>query len=228
MSTFKTTFFPTTQALQERMTVLLQNAFCKETDKDYAVVLSGGNTPLPVYEALSKQTKKASKHLHLCLSDERHVPYDDDQNNAAHILPMLNTFQIPEERFLRVNTNQTLLQSANQFDDELRAWQDRTMHFPLGLLGIGTDGHTASLFSADDVEKGKGHLAIPVTRPTPPDRISTTPEFLRQVEHIIILAAGTQKHEILHILQTAPETIPCGLALKACKNVEIWATKSTA
>lgn len=225
MKNIKTTTFATIATLQERMTALLADTFCAATNEDYAVVLSGGNTPLPVYEALSKQTATASKHVHVCLSDERHVPYDDPQNNASYLLPMLKAFDVPNDQFLRVDTRQSLQQAADQFDQGLRHWQNKNMRYPLGILGIGTDGHTASLFSAENVAQGAGHLAIPVTRPMPPDRISTTPEFLQQIERIIILAAGSSKQSILYTLKNEPETIPCGLALNANNHVEIWTTE---
>jgi 6-phosphogluconolactonase/glucosamine-6-phosphate isomerase/deaminase len=93
---------------------------------------------------------------------------------------------------------------------------------PLGLLGLGADGHTASLFNLQDAGRRDGRLAVPVVKTEKPDRISVTPTFLRKIDKIIILATGAEKKKRIQTLLAKPGTIPAGVALADHPDVEIW------
>jgi 6-phosphogluconolactonase len=214
--------FESSKALQDAVLQELTRLFCLETVDHFAVILSGGNTPLPVYRALAQSQITPSPALHLTLSDERYVPCHDPRNNASYVVPFMNQLNIRQDRLLRVDTTLSIQDAANRFDRNLHRWIGQRMQFPLGLLGIGTDGHTASLFSRDDIDAGKNRLAIAVKRPAPPDRISMTPAMLQRIQRIILLAAGAEKRDIIHTLLHAPETIPCGIALQQAPHVELW------
>src|SRR5690606_4295365 len=136
-------------------------------------------------------------------------------------MPMLTALGVPADRILRVKTELGHVESSKRFNKELESFFTKGT-FPLGFLGMGEDGHTASLFSLEDVRRGHGNWSIPITKETPPHRISVTRELLHRVERIIILLTGKAKLEMLDRLQKKPETIPAGLALLNHPDVSVW------
>ena len=222
MNPIKIRFFATRRILTDALTDELLHCFTLPEKDDYAVILSGGNTPLPVYENLGRIRAAASPHLHVTLSDERMVPPNDPQNNARYIHAFLNNLQIAPDRFLAVDTTRPIAQAANDFDARLRLWMARRIPIELAVLGLGPDGHTASLFSMEDIERGADSMAIPVCRTIPPHRVSLTPMVFNQCRRIIILAAGGEKMFMIRLLLGDPLSIPCGRAVRGCPCVELW------
>jgi 6-phosphogluconolactonase/glucosamine-6-phosphate isomerase/deaminase len=93
----------------------------------------------------------------------------------------------------------------------------------LGLLGLGADGHTASLFKSADLEAARGHLAIAVQRPDGRAAVSVTPDFLAQVEEIVFVVAGADKTPALQRLNARDPTLTAWCAVEHCTRVEVWA-----
>jgi 6-phosphogluconolactonase len=117
----------------------------------FTVALSGGSTPQPIYQALSEPDISDLvdwSHIHLFWGDERHVPHDHPDSNYRMVKEALldrsaisdkNIHQVPVERDARL--------SAFSYEEELRCFFDGSWpQFDLVFLGMGTDGHTASLF----------------------------------------------------------------------------------
>jgi len=197
-------------------------------------MLAGGRTPLEIYRRAAEEG--LSTEATLFLSDERYVPTDDPQSNYGAIAPFFNNVgqasslsihakgQTTEDRlealsyFMRIQTELSIEDAAQAFHNELNQLE----RIPLGLLGLGTDGHTASLFNLEDAALRDERLAISVIKIEKPDRISVTPTLLNRIERIIILATGAEKKEIIQILLSDPESIPAGVALADHPNVELW------
>jgi 6-phosphogluconolactonase/glucosamine-6-phosphate isomerase/deaminase len=185
-------------------------------------MLSGGKTPLEIYRRAATDTKGV-----LFLSDERYVPVTDPQSNYGTISPFFPSLG-------RIKTELPIEEAARAFHDDL----SRIERISLGLLGLGADGHTASLFTLKDAALRDERLAIPVrqSRVSVPlaqngrdarstftgQRISVTPALFHRIEKIIILATGAEKKEIIQTLLKKPETIPAGIALAGQPDVEIW------
>ncbi len=112
--------------------------------------------------------------------------------------------------------------SATRYHQDLRRFMNGNGRITLGLLGLGVDGHTASLFSSDDVARGDNLYAVAVSHDPKPDRISVTPELLRRVERLVILAVGSEKQDIVTRLIQTPDQVVAGLALRENSQVEIW------
>lgn len=181
--------------------------------KNDGVMLAGGRTPLEIYRRAAAEG--LSTNGQPFLSDERYVPTNDPQSNYGTIFPMLGNL-------LKVNTDLPIKEAARAFGEDL----SRIENIPLGLLGLGADGHTASLFNLQDAALRDERLAIPVIKEEKPDRISVTPAFLNKVEKILILATGAEKREMIQTLFQRPETIPAGVALADHPNVEVWTDQS--
>ena len=218
--------FATSVALQEAFEVLLQHLFSAPTDQPRLVVLPGGRTPLPVYQRMIDQPPVCSPGLHLCMSDERLVPADDPAYNAGYVAPLVQAMQLPPSHFLEVDTSLPLDAAADAFNQKLVQLFGTDLQVDTIFLGIGPDGHTASLFTLENAALRSARLAIPAERPEPPHRISLTPHVFQMAKRVIILAAGSDKQEIIDVLLHKPETIPCGIALQDCANVELWSTLS--
>jgi 6-phosphogluconolactonase/glucosamine-6-phosphate isomerase/deaminase len=187
-----------------------------------SVMLSGGRTPLMIYEELCSRGQKASPEVRVLYSDERHVPADSPDNNYGATVPLLSTLAIPDSRVFRVHTELEWTESAARYHQDLRRFMNGTGRITLGILGLGADGHTASLFTPEDVERGDNLYAVAVPREPGPNRISVTPELLRRVERLVILISGPEKQAIVTRLIHSPEAVVAGLALRDAPEVEIW------
>ncbi|HEY6824537.1 MAG TPA: 6-phosphogluconolactonase [Steroidobacteraceae bacterium] len=187
-----------------------------------AVMLSGGTTPLPAYRALGARVLPHDERLHILFSDERYVPSDSEASNYQRARPLLDALALPPQRLLRVRTELPLEQAALQYEQALDALLKAGIRITLGLLGLGADGHTASLFSADDLARTSGRLAIPVQRPDGMSGVSVTPGLLAQVEALLFVVAGGGKHEALQALEAHAANLTAWRAVQDCARVELW------
>jgi len=193
----------------ETLSAAVLEQFAHHLPRPGGLMLSGGSTPLGIYRRMPAGNREAT----LFLSDERYVPDNDPASNYGAIRPCFDG-----AKFIRVETERSLQTAADRLHDALRTLKE----IPLGFLGLGADGHTASLFSLEDAALRNSRLAIPVEKAEKPDRISVTPALLNRIERIIILSTGAEKKEIIRTLFEKPETIPAGRALKDHPNVELW------
>jgi len=92
----------------------------------------------------------------------------------------------------------------------------------LGLLGLGADGHTASLFGAADLERARGRLAIAVHRPDGMSAVSVTPDLLARVEQPVFVVAGSGKHDALQALTAQDRNLTAWRAVQGCPRVQLW------
>ncbi|MCX8499526.1 MAG: 6-phosphogluconolactonase [Caulobacteraceae bacterium] len=161
-----------------------------------SLALSGGTTPIPIYEALSHLDLPWSQ-VQLTLTDERWVPVDDPASNEAMVRRILLKGPAALARFTSLKCNtQTPEAAEGQIDGALRAL---AQPFDLVLLGMGDDAHTASLFpggagleAAMDLT---GPLKARAVRPAidGPARLSLSLPALLQSRQMIILLRGTSK-----------------------------------
>lgn len=111
----------------------------------FRIALSGGNTPRPVYAALA-ESDSDWKNWEITFGDERCVPPDDDQSNFKMAKGALfDRAGIPAENILRLAGEADPAEAARTYEAELLARSNPYVH-DLILLGMGDDGHTASLF----------------------------------------------------------------------------------
>ncbi len=197
----------------------------------YVIMLPGGSTPLRVYGRLrNTPTLRVDPAAHLVLSDDRHVPPDSADSNYRYIRAMAKSVGIPDDRVTHVHTDQPLAQSAEGYDDALARLHERDATFALAILGIGGDGHTASLFTsaavplpADTGEREAPHrfaLAVPGTGGF--DRVSATPEFILGFQRLLFFATGEGKRDILYRIARHPEEYPSGRLMLQHDRAEIW------
>jgi 6-phosphogluconolactonase len=171
----------------------------------FTVALSGGSTPKALYSLLaSNYSTFAWNRVFIFFGDERHVPPTDPESNYRMVQEsLLSKITIPPENVFRVPAeNPDAAAAAADYESQLRKFfelkPNEFPRFDLILLGMGPDGHTASLFPdsaaleeqsrlvvANWVEKFKTH------------RITFTFPVLNRAAEVIFLASGADKAEIL-------------------------------
>ncbi len=190
--------------------------------RPHAVILPGGRTPLGIYRIIQQESVSAPHSFHIIVSDERQVPFSSPESNYGGMAGMVRALCMEGSQVLRVHTEIPLEEAAYLYNRELAALLRRNGRITLGLLGLGADGHTASLFSAGDVESGSGKYAIAVKRKEGPDRVSVTQDLLLEAERLVFLAAGPEKADAVNRLVNCPDTVPAGLAVAGAPSVEAW------
>lgn len=188
-----------------------------------AIMLAGGTTPGPAFELLAERPLRAAPGLYILYSDERHVPCTSDASNYHLSLPLLGAFALPAAQVLRVPTELPLEAAAQAYEERLQGLLGEKLPVRLGLLGLGADGHTASLFKPADLASARGRLAIPVQRPDGRAAVSVTPDWLAQVEEILFIVAGSDKRAALTRLAARDQTLIAWRAVERCARVEVWA-----
>jgi 6-phosphogluconolactonase len=188
-----------------------------------AVMLSGGTTPLPAYRALGERKVVPGAQLRILFSDDRYVPATSPASNYRQSQPLLQALGLPPARVLRVRTELPLAAAAADYAAQLGTLLQGAGGVGLGLLGLGADGHTASLFSAADLQRARGQLAIAVQRPDGMSGVSVTPQFLAQVRELVFVVAGAGKDEALRRLIARDPDLTAWAAVQECAAVELWA-----
>lgn len=217
--------FETRMALNEALTERLAWEIENSGKGAMALMLAGGTTPLYAYQQLGTRKLAPSGTLELLFSDERHVPATSEASNFRAMRPLLEALALPGERVLRVKTELPLDRAVEDYERRLRALVKAGTPIRFGVLGLGADGHTASLFSDGDLRRSAGKFAVGVQRPDGRSAVSVTPSFLQNVAEIVFVVAGSDKRNALKaMMEKKPESI-AGRAIANCPSVEIWADR---
>lgn len=194
---------PDKQALSERALEIVVERIntALETRGICTLALAGGSTPKPVYEALSLLNLPWER-LHIFWGDERYVsPDHPDSNQGMARQAWLDKIDIPPENIHPMPTDsQDAVLDAQKYETQLRQWFNLTgSEFPtfdLILLGMGDDGHTASLFphtAALDV----GDRSITVGDKDGQPRLTFTVPLINHARSVLFLVSGESKRPAL-------------------------------
>jgi 6-phosphogluconolactonase len=206
-----------TQALAARLARSLASGAANQ-----ALMLSGGNTPLPAYRAVAARKPRAPAGLCLLYSDDRYVPATDAGSNYFQTRALVDALALPAERMLRVRTELPLAAAAADYDQRLAELEQRGVTIDLGLLGLGPDGHTASLFNAEHIAQAQGHRAIAVHRPDGRDAVSVTPSVLERVRELVFIVSGKDKLDAMSAFLGAATRSTAWHAVRGRSVVELW------
>lgn len=216
----KYTEFENKKELEAAGFALLKEGFCQGSSSPRGIMLTGGSTPFGVYDALAQSGIQADPDVHVYLSDERYVPLDTGDSNFGRMQPMLDALSI-QHRY-SVDSGVPPAVAASRYNNDLSQLVEKQIPLPLGILGLGGDGHVAALFSEDDIARARGQLAVAVHRPDGMVGISLTPEMLCRVERLVFWVCGQSKADAVDALLHRPSEIPAGLALEGAPQVELW------
>lgn len=189
------------------------------TSGTVAICLSGGNTPRKLYERLAERPYRDRfpwSRTHFFWGDERFVPHDDPLSNyrmansallsrvpipAANIHPIATQGVAPEE-------------AARRYEQELKSFYEATRGetmrrlFDVTLLGLGQDGHLASLFPGTDALQERERWVVPVSGVKAETRITLTYPALENSSNTAFLVAGEEKNKVLDRFRRHDETLP--------------------
>jgi 6-phosphogluconolactonase len=171
-----------------------------------AIALSGGSTPEPLYAALGASDELRERAVTWSLVDERCVPPGHPQSNAAMIERTLFARGVPAgQRFVRFHTE--LDDPARTAEEYQREWQELAIgDLDLIVLGVGEDGHTASLFPGTDALEPTDRIATAVFVPRLAVwRVTLTLPVIRAAKLRIVLAAGESKRAIIGELRAGAD-----------------------
>jgi 6-phosphogluconolactonase len=208
---------PDQAALVQRSLVLvldkLQRAIAERGI--FTIALAGGSTPKPLYEAIAAQNLPWDK-IHVFWGDERYVaPDHPDSNEGMARRAWLDKVDIPAENIHPMPTDAADPATAAQtYDQQLRAFfQAAPGTFPaldVILLGMGDDGHTASLFPHTEALQVCDRLVSVGNKDGQP-RITFTIPLINQARCVLFMVAGANKQAALKQVFAAdaePETYP--------------------
>lgn len=214
--------FSSPDELYQAVADLMAVQAVKPFGKPHAVMLAGGATPMPAYEEVARRRLRAAEDFFLMYSDERMVPVTSPESNCGRTRFLIEALGMEDGNVMRVQPELDLKKAAGTYGNTLEHFLKAGGRITLGLLGLGVDGHTASLFSADDVKRGAGAYAVAVRRTEKPDRVSVTPDLLKRVESVIFLVVGADKREAVQRLLQQPKSCAAGMAVQDARSVQLW------
>lgn len=186
-----------------------------------AIALSGGSTPKPLYELLGStyRDELAKRRITWVVVDERYVPIDDPQSNAGMIERTLFRDGLARgHQFLRFKTERNdPAATAREFESDWRRLGIDKLD--IVLLGVGDDGHTASLFPGTPVLEVSDRIAAEVFVPRLNQwRVTITLPVIRDAALRMILAAGASKRPIIEDVRRGVDHP----ILRATAELESW------
>lgn len=203
-----------------------------------SLCLSGGSTPRRLYELLAARPYRDAfpwSRAHWFWSDERFVAHDDASSNYGMASrAMLSHTPVPSANIHSIpTTGVTAEAAADAYERELKAFYgsdhlDETRPlFDVVLLGLGEDGHTASLFPGSAALDEKMRWATTAEGPNLKPRITLTYPVLESARDTAFLITGTEKRTALNQLLHGDSSLPAG-RLRPVGNVWLFADAAAA
>lgn len=182
-----------------------------------SLVLAGGSSPRRLYELLGTTYRERVpwERLHLFWGDDRLVPRDHEHSNqGAAYRDFIDRVSIPPENVHPMPTTEPPEEAAAHYEQTLQAFFDGgPPAFDLVLLGLGGDGHTASLFPEHEPTRHVGDPEAPLVEAVPPPdamkpavgRLTLTLPALGHAKRILFLVAGASKQDAVEQILRSPD-----------------------
>ena len=209
--------FPDAEALARGAAIWLKDRVAP-LDGRIAIALSGGSTPRRLFQLMGSEFKDAFpwSRMHFFWGDERFVPRDDpDSNFRMAYEALLSKVPVPPANIHPMPTEGIELDdAARAYERELQdfygapALGPNKFLFDVQFLGLGEDGHTASLIPGEPVLNERKRWAAAVAHGRPETRITLTYPPIESSRHIAFLVSGAAKRDILHTVRTRSADVP--------------------
>lgn len=188
------------------------------SNQRFRVALSGGSTPKKLYELLTSsefRTRVPWDRILWFWGDERFVPHDDpDSNYRMAWEAMLSRAPVPRGNIFPVPTNGDPDAAAAQYEATLKqiygqdSLSPKQPLFDIVLLGMGDDGHTASLIPGEPVLEERKHWVAAVAHGRPEVRITLTYPAIESSRHVAFLVQGESKSEMFRAIRSGQSDVP--------------------
>ncbi|MAT95584.1 MAG: 6-phosphogluconolactonase [Anaerolineaceae bacterium] len=223
------------QAAAKLLTNLAQEAVAQHGR--FSLALCGGGTPTEVYKLLAERPycdEMPWQQTHLFWGDERLVPPDDPGSNYGQVARLLlNKVPVPSENIHRARGEWEMETAVADYIEQLRPFanENEPPVLDLILLGMGSDGHTASLFPGSPVQESEWVIGVTADYDgRPAQRLSLTPQVINCARHVIFLVTGHSKAETLQNVLYGPhqpETLPAQ-RIQPVNGTLTWLTDTAA
>jgi 6-phosphogluconolactonase len=196
-------------------------SWATETAAEVRIALSGGSTPRRTYQELASPRLVGRfpwSRVHWYWGDERFVPPDDAESNFRMVREaMLDTAPVPPANIHPMPTLGVSIDDAvTAYEAELKRGYGRSTLdpsrplFDVCLLGLGDDGHTASLIPGEPVLHERNHWVAAVAHGRPEARITLTYPAINSSRHIAFLVSGENKRAMLRQVLAGGSSVPAG------------------
>ncbi len=192
----------------------------------FRLALAGGETPRLLYRLLAEDPWRGRvpwDRLELFWGDERFVPWTDADSNYNMVREAwLSRVNAPPARIHPIPTDTTPQDCARRYETVLRAIADRRGpgYFDVVLLGLGADGHTASLLPGQPVLDERAHWVAPVMKGRDEPRITLTYPALESAATVAFLVTGAAKRDAVARVRGGDRNLPA--ARLAPKGDIVW------
>lgn len=196
----------------------------------FTIALSGGSTPDRLFKLFSQSPyveQMPWQNTYFFWGDERYVPLDDERNNAHQAIQLLfSKINIPAENIIRIQTNLPPKEAAEQYEQAIQhLFGEAPPQFDLILLGMGDNGHTASLFPHTQVLHEETRMVKEeYIEEVQMYRVTMTAPLINLAHHIIFLVTGANKADMLKTVlqgEYEPDLYPAQL-IKPVDGELIW------
>jgi 6-phosphogluconolactonase len=212
--------FPTPAALAEHVAQWMTAAALAATNV-FRISLSGGSTPKALYTLLAEQPHLGRfpwPRVHWYWGDERFVPHDHPESNYRMARDaMLARAPVPLENIHPVPVDGAPDEAAHRYERILQAdYGSRRLAptkpmFDITLLGLGADGHTASLLPGEPILEERTRWVEAVSHGRPEVRITMTYPVIESSRHVAFLVTGREKAEVFREIRAGNSKVPAAL-----------------
>jgi 6-phosphogluconolactonase len=174
------------------------------------IALSGGETPRNVYQRLGREPLRSQvdwSRVHLFFSDERAVPPTDPQSNFGMVnRELISHVDLPEQNIHRIAGELAPKRAAEEYERDInQVMAGHDARFDLILLGLGEDGHTASVFPGSAVLNERASLVMPVFIPyLYSRRVTLTLRCINSAREVMFLVTGSRKSVMVQRVLRSP------------------------
>lgn len=170
----------------------------------FCVALSGGSTPKAIYQKLESVKDLDWTKVFLFWSDERAVGPDHPESNFGNAMEHFKKHPIPPSQIFRMKAERDIEKNAKDYEEKIHHYVGKHL-FDLVMLGIGEDGHTASLFPKTHALQVTDRLVCPNHVPQKDTtRMTFTFPCINESDKIVVYALGKNKAQIVPKVLKAP------------------------
>lgn len=176
---------------------------CLAINQECSVILTGGSTAVRLYRHWSVSNFPDGQGVQFFLGDERCVPANDAESNYGMVMRTLFPEGLPSGCTL-------VPMEADDHDRDAaaRRYEQRLPErIDILLLGMGSDGHIASLFPGSPALESDRSVVPVIGSKNPRERLTVTPRVIRRARSVFLLATGAEKGQVLKLALQAPEDI---------------------